>query len=172
MANENPEEESYALDDSGLSARQTMAHVYIAFSALFIALIPLFSALYTNYFFIFFLFLLSPYTVLSVPCLILAFGFASTQSLDFIWKSTLSSIVLIALFYTLVAYGLLKKKRVASAAAFISSLLTIFADIGFSYFFWSSITPEWSGLFVLVLCWFMSGMVFNIFLVLILRDIN
>jgi len=162
---ENPEEESYALDDSGLSARQTMTHIYIAFSALFIALIPLFSALYTNRFFIIFLLLLSAYTVLSAPYLILAFGFGSTQSPDFIWKSLLSSIIVIALFYTLVVYSLLKKKRVASAAAFISSLLTIFADIGFSYFFWSYQKLEWSGLFI-------SGIFFNIFLVWVLRDIN
>ena len=58
-----------------------------------------------------------------------------------------------ALFYTLVAYGLFKKKRAASAIALISSLLTIFADV--SYIFWHFQNLNFLGLIV-------SAIIFNV----------
>ncbi|MFX1563507.1 MAG: hypothetical protein ACFFDP_09390, partial [Promethearchaeota archaeon] len=114
----------YALEiDSGLAERQTMVLVYMAFSAIF--LISVISSYFTYGFFIVSLFYLGAFTVFSVPHLLLIIY--STQPLDWLGRGFLVMIPM-ALFYALVAYGLLKKKRVASVAAFISTLLTIFAD--------------------------------------------
>ncbi|MGQ9461405.1 MAG: hypothetical protein ACUVRA_09300 [Candidatus Bathyarchaeaceae archaeon] len=156
----NPEEGMYALKIGSriLSVRQTIALFYITFSALFSISVFLF---FTHWFFIVFLFYLSAFTVFSVPNLI--FLHYSTQSFDWLGRGYFIMIPM-ALFYALVAYGLLKKKRAASVATFISSLLTIFADISISYLSWSVQDLTFLGLFV-------SGSIFNIlFLVLISQD--
>lgn len=163
---ENPEE-LYALDD-GLSARQTMALVYIAYSATFIiSLLSLFSPYPFPMIWLFFLLLLSSLTVFSIPYLSLILcspPFTSTPLpyAVFMWTS-LFGMIFVALFYALVAYGLLKKKRVASVAALISSLLTIFADIVFCYLSWSTQKLIWLSVFG-------SGMFFNILLLLVFKD--
>jgi len=145
-------EESHAVDDSDLP---TMAPVYIVYSVLFIIA---FSSASLTWLFMSFVYGLSSLTVFSVPYLILVLYRAQ----DFVWKS-LFGMIFVALFYALVAYGLLKKKRVASVATLTSSLLTIFADIVFCYI-------SWSGEQQALLAVFLAGIIFNIFLVLVFQD--
>ena len=132
--------------------KQTMAHVYIAFSVLFF--VSLLSSFFSWLFFSF-VYCLSALTVFSVPYLIVVL--CRTPYPDYMLQSLLS-MILIALFYALVAYGLLKKKKVASAVALISSLLTIFANIGFCYI-------SWNGQLLALLGSSVTGIIFNIFLV-------
>ena len=142
--------ETTTRDERTKKLKQTIALLYIAFSALFF--ISVFFILTHVWVFIILLVFLSVFTVFSVPNLILVLY--STRLSDF-FLGSFFTMILMALFYALVAYGLLKKKRVASAIALISSLLTIFADVG--YIFWNFQRLNFLGLIV-------SGIIFNVLL--------
>ena len=129
--------------------KQIIASFYIAFSGVFFMSVFFFLTHYASVFTILLVFL-SVFTVFSVPNLILVLY--SAQLPDFFQRSFFIMIFM-ALFYALVAYGLLKKKRAASAIALISSLLTIFADVG--YIFWNLQSLNFLGLIV-------SGIIFNV----------
>ncbi|MGQ9460780.1 MAG: hypothetical protein ACUVRA_06080 [Candidatus Bathyarchaeaceae archaeon] len=150
---ENPEE-LYALDDSDLP--RMIAHVYIVYSILSgIA----FSSVSIQWLFFSFVYCLSALTIFSVPCLILVLSRAQ----DFVWKS-LFAMIIGALFYALVAYGLLKKKGIASVVAVTSSLLTFLADIIFCYIL------GFRDLVVSAV--FVTGIIFNIFLLLSFQNMR